>query len=157
MEPGGPLTTGSQKSQTRLSNSSERSVGKPMRTARSPSSCNRLSVSHPSSRIRRAQALSPVRLCDPADCGLPGFLEWLPFPLPGPLPDPGIKPVSPASQTDSLPLSHRKSGHNLQKGLVTFFFRQNHHAFTVMNWTVSHRSALLKARGTVLGEGALRV
>ena len=31
------------------------------------------------------------------------FLEWLPFPSPGGLPDPGIKPGSPALQADSLP------------------------------------------------------
>ena len=30
----------------------------------------------------------------------------LPFPSLGDLPDPGIEPVSPAGQTDSLPLSH---------------------------------------------------
>ena len=46
------------------------------------------------------------------DCSLPGFsvhgilqariLEWLPFPSPGDLPDPGIKPVSPALQVVSL-------------------------------------------------------
>ena len=40
--------------------------------------------------------------------------DWsgLPFPTPGDLPDPGIKPVSPVSppfQVDSLPLSHRGS------------------------------------------------
>ena len=45
-------------------------------------------------------------LCDPMDCCPPGFsvhgilqariLEWLPFPPPGDLPDPGIKPASPA-------------------------------------------------------------
>ena len=40
------------------------------------------------------------------------YLSGLPHPLPGDLPDPGIKPVSPASsvlQADSLPLSHRGS------------------------------------------------
>jgi len=47
------------------------------------------------------------------DCSLPGssshgisqqkYRSGLPFPSPGDLPDPGIKPVSPAS---SLPLSH---------------------------------------------------
>ena len=41
--------------------------------------------------------------CDPMDCGLPGFsvpglsqariLEWLPFPSPGDLPDPGMEPT----------------------------------------------------------------
>ena len=50
------------------------------------------------------------------DCSLPGssvfwifqarLLEWLPFPSPGDLPDPGIElvsPVSPALQANSLP------------------------------------------------------
>ena len=31
------------------------------------------------------------------------ILEWKPFPSPGDLPDPGIKPGSPALQADSLP------------------------------------------------------
>ena len=52
-------------------------------------------------------------LCDPVDCSPPGFSVhgfpsheyWsgLPFPPPGDLPDPGIKPRSPALQADSLP------------------------------------------------------
>ena len=57
-----------------------------------------------------------LTLCDPIDCSQPGssvheilqarILEWLPFLLPGDLPDPGIEPVSPVSpalQADSLP------------------------------------------------------
>ena len=53
-----------------------------------------------------------LTLCDPMDCGPPGssmgFLRqeyWsgLPFPFPGDLPDPGIKPRSPVLQVDSLP------------------------------------------------------
>ena len=46
-------------------------------------------------------------LCDPMDCSPPGssiheifqarILEWVPFPTPGDLPDPGIKPISLAS------------------------------------------------------------
>ena len=49
-------------------------------------------------------ALSCPTLCDPMDCSPPGssihgisqarVLEWLPFPSPGDLPDPGIEPVS---------------------------------------------------------------
>ena len=35
-----------------------------------------------------------------------GYWSGLPFPPPGDLSDPGIKPRSPALQTDSLPLSH---------------------------------------------------
>ena len=52
-------------------------------------------------------------LCNPMDCSPPGFSVngilqakyWsgLPFPSPGDLPHPGIKPGSPALQADSLP------------------------------------------------------
>ena len=51
-------------------------------------------------------------LYDPMDCSWPGSFPWdsrqeywsgLPFPSSGDLPDPGIKPRSPALQTDSLP------------------------------------------------------
>ena len=45
-------------------------------------------------------------LCDPTNCRLPGspvhgifqaiVLEWVAFPSPGDLPDPGIEPGSPA-------------------------------------------------------------
>ena len=55
-------------------------------------------------------------LGDPMDCSPPGssvrgtfqasILEWLPFPPPGDLPNSGIKPMSPAWQVNSLPLSH---------------------------------------------------
>ena len=59
-------------------------------------------------------------LCNPMDCSLPGssvhgilqariYWSGLPFPSPEDLPDPGIdleSPAAPASQVDSLPLSH---------------------------------------------------
>ena len=56
-----------------------------------------------------------------------GFIRqeyWsrLPFPSPGDLPDPEVKPGSSALQADSLPLSHLPSKHNLsylQDGVVT--------------------------------------
>ena len=38
-----------------------------------------------------------------------GYWSVLPFPSPGNLPNPGIKPVSPALQADSLPLSDQGS------------------------------------------------
>ena len=60
-----------------------------------------------------AQSPSRVRLCDPIDYSLPGssvytilqarILEWVPFPSPGDLPDPGIEPGSPVLQADALP------------------------------------------------------
>ena len=55
-----------------------------------------------------------LTLCDPLDCsplsmGSFGQEYWsgLPFPPPGDLPDPGIKPMSPSLKVDSLPLSHQ--------------------------------------------------
>ena len=55
---------------------------------------------------------SYLTLCDPMDCSLPGsslhgilqekYWSGLPFPSPGDLPDPGIKPGSPAFQADAL-------------------------------------------------------
>ena len=62
----------------------------------------------------KVKLLSGVRLCDPMDSSLHqappsmGFSRqeyWsgLPFPSPGNLPNPGIKPSSPTLQVDSLP------------------------------------------------------
>ena len=62
--------------------------------------------------------LSCVRLWDPMDCSPPGspvefprqeYWSGLPFPSPEDLPDPGIKPVTPVLQTNSLPLSPLKA------------------------------------------------
>ena len=60
-----------------------------------------------------------LTLCDPMDCSPPEssvhgilqarILEWVAFPPPGGLPNPGIEPASPALQVDSLPLSHQGS------------------------------------------------
>ena len=57
--------------------------------------------------------LSCLTVCNPMDCSPPGssvhgilqarILEWVAFPSPGDLPDPGIKPRSPTLQADSLP------------------------------------------------------
>ena len=56
---------------------------------------------------------SCLTLCNPMDYSLPassvhrilqaGILEWVPFPSPGDLPDPGIKPMPLALQADVLP------------------------------------------------------
>ena len=45
----------------------------------------------------------------PPSMGFPRKEYWsgLPFPSPGDLPNPRIKPQSPALQVDSLPLSHQ--------------------------------------------------
>ena len=58
-------------------------------------------------------------LCNPMDCSPPGSsfhgisqaktLEWVSFPNPGDLPDPGLERASPAEQVNSLLLSHQGS------------------------------------------------
>ena len=66
-----------------------------------------------SDSVMKKQSDSHVQLCDPMDCSLPYSLSmefprqeyWsgLSFPSPGDLPDPRIKPRSPALQAGSLP------------------------------------------------------
>ena len=66
----------------------------------------------------RARAQLCPTLCDPVDCSRQALLSmgfsrqeyWngLPFPPPGDLPNPGIKPASLASPADSLPLAPRR-------------------------------------------------
>ena len=68
-------------------------------------------------------AQSCPTLSDPMDCSLPGssvhgisqarVLEWVAFPSPEDLPDPGMEPGSPALQADSL-LSELKASPILQ-------------------------------------------
>ena len=58
---------------------------------------------------------SCLTLCNSMDCSPPGFsvhgvlqariLEWVAISSVGDLPNPGIKPMSPELQGDSLPLS----------------------------------------------------
>ena len=58
-------------------------------------------------------AQSRPTLCDPMDCSLQHssicgilqarILEWVAFPSPGDLPNPGIEPGAPALQADALP------------------------------------------------------
>ena len=62
----------------------------------------------PSEVVKVKVAQSCPTLCDPMNCIVPGILQarrWSrqPFPSPEVLPDPGIKPRSPALQADSLP------------------------------------------------------
>ena len=52
----------------------------------------------------------------PLSMGFPRQEYWsgLPFPIPGDLLDPGIKPASPVLQADSLPLSHQEATGEVQ-------------------------------------------
>ena len=59
----------------------------------------------------------------PLSSGFPRQEYWrgLPFPSPGDLPGPGMEPVSPAWQVDSLPLSHQGSHSEIYISLCTPF------------------------------------
>ena len=60
----------------------------------------------------------------PRSVGFPRQEYWsgLPFPSPVYLPNPGIEPISPALQADSLPLSHQGSPvKKAQHGKSTLF------------------------------------
>ena len=64
-------------------------------------------VSYKGSLRKKVTQSCPV-LCNPMDYTVHGILlarilSWVPFPSPGDLPNPGIKPGSPTLQADSLP------------------------------------------------------
>ena len=71
---------------------------------------------------------SSLTLCDTTDCSPPGSSvhgvfqakNWsrLPFPPPGDLPDPGIQPMSPVLQVDSLLLSHLGSPFSIRLTII---------------------------------------
>ena len=56
-------------------------------------------------RVRLFGTLWTIACETPLSMGFPSqeYCSGLPFPSPGDLPNPGIKPVSPALQADSLP------------------------------------------------------
>ena len=74
-------------------------------------------------------AKSCLTLCDPMDCTLPGSsvhgiyqartLEWVLFPSPGDLPNPGIEPTAPALQVDSWLLSHQRSSQIIHSSILS--------------------------------------
>ena len=65
-------------------------------------------------KVKALVAQSCPTLCDPMNCSPPSFsvygilqariLEWVTYPSPGDLPNPGIKPRSLTLQADSLPI-----------------------------------------------------
>ena len=75
-----------------------------------------------------------VALQAPLSVGFSWQEYWsgLPFPPPGDIPDPGIEPVSPAVQVDSLLLSHRESPVTCQVGLKG--------SFSINNGLIAHIS-----------------
>ena len=75
-------------------------------------------------------AQSCPTLCNPMDSSLSGssvngisqarILEWVAFPSPWDLPNPGVEPESPALQADALPLSHQGSPSTSIDGFIFF-------------------------------------
>ena len=141
-----------------------------------------------------AQSCSTLwTLCDPMDCSMPGspvheifqarILEWVAFPTPGDLLDPGIEPASPVSLalagrffTTAPPGKHiwcreclnfiiwhvavRFSQHHLLKRLSLLFaiivHVLSHVQFFVIPWTKAHKAPLsmeLFSPGKNTGEG----
>ena len=71
---------------------------------------------------------SCLTLCDPMDHIVYGILqarilEWLTFPSPGDLPNPGIEPRSPALQVDSLPAEPQEKPKNTGVGSHSMLYQ----------------------------------
>ena len=85
-------------------------------------------TSRDNTKVEVLVAQSCPTLCDPMDCSPPGssvhglsrqeYWSGLPFPSPGDLPDPGIKPGSPALQADSSPSEHQGRQHRALGNLL---------------------------------------
>ena len=88
-----------------------------------------------SSRVLAKLLQSCPTLCDLMDCGPSGssvhgilqarILEWVPFPSPGDLPDPGIEPGSPALQAADSLLSKTLGKHSTFPNQVMSLFPIN--------------------------------
>ena len=72
--------------------------------------------------------------CSPLGSSVSGIipariLEWVAFPSPGNLHDPGIKPTSPTLQVESLPLSHLGN-----PTLVSYMDTKGTGSFLLLRW-----------------------
>ena len=91
------------------------------------------------SEVKVAQLCLTV--CDPLDYTVHGILqarilEWVPFPSPGDLPNPGIKPRSPTLQKDSLPAEPQ--GKPRSTGVGSLSFLQRIFLTQEWNWCLLH-------------------
>ena len=92
---------------------------------------------------------APTRLAclAPLFMGFPRQEYWrrLPFPSPGDLPNPGIKPTSPALQADSLPLDHQGSPISSVQSLSHFqLFAIPQSTACQASLSITHTQSLLK-------------
>ena len=108
-------------------------------------------------------AQSCLTLWNPMDYTAHGILqarilEWVPFPSPGDLPKPGIKPRSPTLQADSLPTEPQESPRILEWVAYPFtsrsFWPRNQTRVSCIagwfftNWTVRWSYLQSRNRGT---------
>ena len=70
-----------------------------------------------------------------------GIVEWIAFPSPGDLPNPGIKPRSPALQVDSLPAEPQGKPKNT--GVDSLSLLQQIFPTQESNWSIQHSRQIL--------------
>ena len=118
---------------------------------------------HSESESKVAQ--SCPTLCDPMDCSPPGssvhgilqqeYWSGLPFPSPGDLPNPGIKPRSPALQADTLP-SEPPGNTTIQKhqffSSAFFIVQLSHPLASLVAQMVKYLPAMWETRVQPLGQ-----
>ena len=85
-------------------------------------------------------------LCDPMDYTIHGILQarilkWVTIPSPGDLPNPGIKPRSPALQADSLPAEPQGKPKNTGVGILSLL--QQIFPTQELNWGLPHFRQIL--------------
>ena len=91
-------------------------------------------------------AQSCPTLCDPMDYTVHGILqakilEWVAFSFPGHLPNPGIKPRSPALQVNSLPAESQEKTKNTGVGSLSLL--QGIFLTMESNWGLLHCKQIL--------------
>ena len=89
---------------------------------------------------------SSPTLCGPVDYTVHGtlqarILEWVPFPFPRDLPNPGIEPSSPALQTDSLPAKSQGKPKNTGVGSLSLLW--GIFPTQELNWDLQHCRKIL--------------
>ena len=108
----------------------------------------------------KVKSLSRVQLCNPMDCSLPGYMGFsrqeywsvLPFPSPGDLPDPGIKPRSPALKADTLPSEPPGKPHGCESWTIKETERQRIDAFELWCWRRLLRIPARRSNQSILKE-----
>ena len=91
-------------------------------------------------------AQSCLTLCDPMDCSPPGFsvhgilqvriLEWAVISFSRGIPNPGIKPGSPALQADSLPTE--PPGNQLPVNILGMIYAESKVLVNLGCWPIAH-------------------